>query len=144
MASRDLNFDELEYDPTAFDDINPNDLDTEELEAELAREEAALFGGGDQEHAHGSLSDLTPAAAEETEREEETLENGEKALVENERPTVKAKEGNNRGSRSDEGSHQYRPNRRSNYRPAQHMLGNAMPFPHIAPSPGMPPMMGMG
>jgi hypothetical protein len=158
MASNDLSFDELEYDPSAFDDIHPNDLDTEELEAELALEEAALFADQDNATHHVDTPAVTSAATGEhtvTAKDKDldskaTEKTGERAAGEGSSTPSSNKEENNKGNRIDGGNwaqgQQHRPNRRNNYRPmnSPHIMGNPMAFPQVAGSPVMAPMMGMG
>jgi hypothetical protein len=136
----------------------PNDLDTEELEAELALEEAALLADQDKATHNVDTPAVTSAATGEntvTTKDKDldskaTEKTGEGAAGEGSFTPSSNKEENNKGNRTDGGNwaqgQQHRPNRRNNYRPmnAPHMMGNPMAFPQVAGSPVMAPMMGMG
>lgn len=152
MSNNDLNFDELEYDPTAFDDINPNELDADELEAELAREEAALLG--EQANVTDNKSDVPQpvekdtSATPTTESPDQTHEKPsrkEPSDTPTQAPTAKETPNNGNTFVNNPGYH--RNNRRNNHRPmnAPHMMGNVMNYPVMGGGGMMtPPMMGMG
>ncbi|KAG2184785.1 hypothetical protein INT43_000698 [Umbelopsis isabellina] len=145
MASHELDFDDLEYDPSAFDDINPNDLDVDALEAELAKEEAALHGK--QENVEVTEEDpkldTESKVAEAEGTEVSTKVNADKAGSSANSQAVKSPpRGNSKSIRHDQSNNaNYRPNRRSNERPNPYMMGN---FPQMGGVPGLPPMVGMG
>lgn len=154
MASHELDFDDLEYDPSAFDDINPNELDADALEAELAKEEAALLGT--QENVEVTKEDSKVHSETKVVEAEgtgvSTKANGDKVgsnansdKVEssvNSKAVKSSPREYNKSVRQDQSSNtSYRPNRRSNERPNPYMMGN---FPQMGGAPGMPPMVGMG
>jgi hypothetical protein len=145
MASNELDFDDLEYDPSAFDDIHPNDLDTEALEAELAREEAALLE--QQENAEVTKEDSKlDSESKPAEAKESNVAEGSADKVEpnTNLQAVKspAPDNNSKPTRHDQSNNTgYRPNRRNHDRPNPYMMGN---YPQMGGTPGMPPMMGMG
>ncbi|KAJ2959354.1 hypothetical protein NQZ79_g5119 [Umbelopsis isabellina] len=149
MASNELDFDDLEYDPTAFDDINPNDLDTDALEAELAKEEAALLGKQEnvevpkEESKLDSKLDSDSKVAEAEEIRVSTEDNTDKVEPSADSQAVKSPtRDNSKSIRHDQSNNSsYRPNRRINDRPNPYMMGN---FPQMGGAPGIPPMVGMG